>query len=105
MAGTIDIFERCYPGLEIREGALWLNPVLPDELTKISFQVNYRGHLLTVEIDHDVVTIESPESPSSPVFVQISGERLTVAPGEKVVHLLSKGAGSSVQSPAHPKSG
>jgi HAD superfamily hydrolase (TIGR01509 family) len=32
MAGTVDIFERCYPGLEMRADALWLNPALPEEL-------------------------------------------------------------------------
>ena len=86
MAGTIDIFERCYPGLEIREGALWLNPSLPDELTTVAFRVDYLGHLLDIEIGHEVVTIESPASPSSPVHLRIAGERLIVPAGVKVVH-------------------
>jgi trehalose/maltose hydrolase-like predicted phosphorylase len=89
MAGTIDIFERCYPGLEIREDALWLNPALPEELRSIAFRVNYRGHLLSIGVDHDAVTMESPESPASPVSVRISGEHFSVPAGEKVVHRLA----------------
>ena len=86
MAGTIDIFERCYPGLEIREGALWLNPSLPDELTAVAFRVDYLGHLLDIEIGNEAVTIESPASPSPPVHLRIAGERLIVPAGAKVVH-------------------
>ncbi|MBV9169456.1 MAG: glycoside hydrolase family 65 protein, partial [Chloroflexi bacterium] len=29
MAGTLDIVQRCYTGLEARDGILWLNPQLP----------------------------------------------------------------------------
>jgi HAD superfamily hydrolase (TIGR01509 family) len=89
MAGTIDIFERCYPGLEIREGALWLNPSLPDELTTVAFRVDYLSHLLEIKIGHEVVTIESPASPSPPVQVRIAGELLIVPAGAKVVHALT----------------
>jgi HAD superfamily hydrolase (TIGR01509 family) len=94
MAGTIDIFERCYTGLEIREGTLWLNPTLPDELTSIAFRVNFRGHLLSIDVDHDALRIESPESPSSPVPVRISGKLLTVPAGETVVHVLATAEGT-----------
>jgi trehalose 6-phosphate phosphatase len=32
MAGTVDLVQRCYTGLETREDVLWLNPSLPEGL-------------------------------------------------------------------------
>ena len=44
MAGTVDLVQRCYTGLETREDVLWLNPSLPEELDGLDFDVRYRGH-------------------------------------------------------------
>ena len=44
MAGTVDLAQRCYTGLEAREDVLWLNPSLPEELDGLDFDVRYRGH-------------------------------------------------------------
>ena len=44
MAGTLDLIQRCYTGIELRDDELWFNPVLPDELTRLSFLVRYRRH-------------------------------------------------------------
>lgn len=88
MAGTIDIFERCYPGLEIRSDALWLNPSLPEELRTVQFGVNYRGHLLRFQINQQTVTVTSPANPPTPVSVLVAGEPLLVQPGTHVLHEL-----------------
>ncbi|MEJ2637893.1 MAG: glycoside hydrolase family 65 protein, partial [Calditrichia bacterium] len=39
MAGTVDIVQRCYTGLVIRNNILWINPMLPKELTCIEREV------------------------------------------------------------------
>ena len=44
MAGTVDLAQRCYTGLEAREDVLWLNPSLPEELDGLDFDVRYRGN-------------------------------------------------------------
>src|SRR5215207_9992557 len=44
MAGTVDLVQLCYTGLETREDVLWLNPSLPGELDGLDFDVRYRGH-------------------------------------------------------------
>jgi trehalose/maltose hydrolase-like predicted phosphorylase len=44
MAGTVDIVQRCYTGLEIRDGVLWINPRLPRELRSLKMRIRYRGH-------------------------------------------------------------
>ncbi|MEQ9672570.1 glycosyl hydrolase family 65 protein [Coleofasciculus sp. G2-EDA-02] len=44
MAGTVDLMQRCYTGLDIRDQVLWLNPFLPKELSDIRLRLCYRGH-------------------------------------------------------------
>ena len=44
MAGTVDLILRCYTGLETRDDVLRLHPILPPELDRVQFQLNYRGH-------------------------------------------------------------
>jgi trehalose/maltose hydrolase-like predicted phosphorylase len=34
MAGTIDLIQRCYTGIEIRDQHLWINPALPGEMAR-----------------------------------------------------------------------
>jgi trehalose/maltose hydrolase-like predicted phosphorylase len=84
MAGTVDLFERCYPGLEVRSDALWLNPSLPEELASIAFQVQYRNRVLSLEIGHDKVSVEAPANPADPLTVLVSGEPRTIRPGERL---------------------
>jgi alpha,alpha-trehalase len=50
MAGTVDIVQRGYTGLEIRDGKLWFDPCLPDEVTRLRLQIHFRGRTLDVEI-------------------------------------------------------
>ena len=44
MAGTVDLVQRCYTGLETRQDVLWLNPSLHEKLDGLDFEVRYRGH-------------------------------------------------------------
>jgi len=40
MAGTIDIIQRCYTGLEARDDILYLNPSLPKELREVKLKLH-----------------------------------------------------------------
>jgi len=48
MAGTVDLVQRCYAGLETRGDTLWLNPCLPDDLKEVQFNVRYRQHWINL---------------------------------------------------------
>lgn len=48
MAGTVDVLQRCYTGLELREDVLWLNPRLPEGVRRLELLVRYRTHTLEV---------------------------------------------------------
>ena len=59
MAGTVDVLQRCYTGLELRDNVLWLTPRLPKSLQRLRLFVRYRGQSLTVEVDRDSVDVRA----------------------------------------------
>lgn len=62
MAGTVDIAQRCFTGIEIRRDVLWFNPLLPEELRQIEFRLRYRSHWLRVLVDHTCLKINIERS-------------------------------------------
>ncbi len=82
MAGTIDLLQRCYSGLETRDGTLHLNPRLPDELPRLRFEILYRGHRLELDISHDLLSVRSRPAAAPAVSINVGDELLTLAPGQ-----------------------
>jgi alpha,alpha-trehalase len=66
MAGTVDLLQRCYTGLELRGEVLWLNPRLPAPMRRLRLLVHYRGHTLELDITRERlrVTAERCAAPS-----------------------------------------
>lgn len=83
MAGTLDIIQRCYPGLEIREDTLWFNPHLPSDVSSISFHVRYRGHWIKLYIDHQKIRIHFDKGWSNPVTIGVKGEKFRFETNDK----------------------
>ncbi len=81
MAGTIDIAQRCYTGLEIRDDILFLNPLLPPELTTLEFELHHQGHSLTIAIDHERVRVSSAPCGAQPVRIGLREDVFELAPG------------------------
>lgn len=73
MAGTVDLIQRCYTGLEMREEALWLDPMLPDELQEVRLRVRYRGHWLRLRVQQESVTVQFEHGWSGPAKVGLQG--------------------------------
>ncbi len=73
MVGTLDLLQRCYTGLVIREDVLWLNPQLPTGLRRLAFTVLYRGQLVELEFEDESVTLTSQTSRGAPISVGIQG--------------------------------
>lgn len=69
MAGTVDLIQRCYTGIETRNDVLWLNPVLPEVLDELCLSFRYRGHFLKLLFSKDRVQIRSLGSPSPPIHL------------------------------------
>ena len=58
MAGTVDLLERGFTGLETRGDVLGFDPYLPDALSRMRFRLRYRRHTeIEVVIDHQTLTV------------------------------------------------
>jgi trehalose/maltose hydrolase-like predicted phosphorylase len=87
MAGTVDLVQRCYTGIETREDVLRLDPVLPAGLGGLSFQVRYRGHALHLEFSTRSITAHSEHDGAGSercVQLDVRGQRFELTPGQTV---------------------
>jgi alpha,alpha-trehalase len=83
MAGTIDLLQRGYTGLEARGDSLVLNPTLPEELRRLEFSVHYRRSWdIDVMIRDGVVRVRVPSSDAGGVVISCAGRSERIAPGE-----------------------
>jgi beta-phosphoglucomutase family hydrolase len=85
MAGTVDIVQRCYTGIVTRGDVLWINPCLPDALTRLSFHLQYRQQTVSLEITRRTVTISTADSAAGPIKVGFEGKTYELGPSERKV--------------------
>jgi alpha,alpha-trehalase len=90
MAGTVDLVQRCYTGLELRDDVLWLNPALPDELVAVQFRFRYRGHTLRLRVSHEEIEISSCRDGPHPIRVGLLGDVTDLREGETRMKKLKK---------------
>jgi trehalose/maltose hydrolase-like predicted phosphorylase len=82
MAGSVDLAQRCYTGLEAREDVLWLNPSLPEELDGLDFEVRYRGHWgVNLHVTAEALQVLVAGSNAAPLKVGFKGEVVEIEPG------------------------
>jgi len=61
MAGTVDLMQRGYTGIEVRDDVLWLNPCIPEELNSLVFRIAYRSHALELGMYRDRLRVSFHE--------------------------------------------
>ncbi|WP_018478094.1 glycoside hydrolase family 65 protein [Pontibacter roseus] len=83
MAGTVDLVQRGFTGLEIRDDVLWLNPVLPDEMPCLNLQLRYRGHWIALLLTDKKLTISIDRGWSKEVKIGVKGEVYAFRTGDK----------------------
>ncbi|TFC25648.1 beta-phosphoglucomutase family hydrolase [Cryobacterium sp. TMT1-3] len=82
MAGSIDMVTRCYTGLELRDGRLWLHPVLPPEVEQIDFTLYFQQQLVRVTVDSAVLRLSVYPGGAVPITVMVDGTAARLSPGE-----------------------
>jgi len=90
MAGTVDLVERGYLGLEIRDDALWFDPDLPSEVETLRYALLFRGHWIDVEVDGDRLSVGHRRSAAGAVTVGLGGKTELLKPGAKAVTTLDR---------------
>jgi len=89
MAGTVDLLQRGYTGLETRDDVLWLAPALPAGLKELRFTLRYRRHWgLDVRVTPDRVSVTAPPSDEAPIDIGLAGEVVELRAGESVERAL-----------------
>jgi alpha,alpha-trehalase len=81
MAGTLDLVQRCFLGLETRADVLHLDPALPLELKRVKVLIRYRRHRLEVEANHETLRVASEPVTAAPVTIAYRGSLRRLAPG------------------------
>jgi alpha,alpha-trehalase len=74
MAGTVDVLQRCYTGLELRGEVLWLNPRLPKPMRRLHLFVHYRGHSLALDITQDRLRVSAERCAAPSMKIGLRGQ-------------------------------
>jgi len=90
MAGTIDLIQRCYTGLETRKDTLRFNPALPEEVRELSFSILYRNHWLQVIITDKSLTVDSQRGNHGAITVEVDNNTRELEPGGTVEFSLNR---------------
>lgn len=90
MAGTVDIIQRCYAGIEPKGDILWLNPSLPDTLKKMRFHVHFRGHSLEIEMNHNKLKVTSKYSIARTIWLGFCNETYELNAGDVKIFSFNK---------------
>jgi trehalose/maltose hydrolase-like predicted phosphorylase len=89
MAGSLDLVQRCYSGIEVREDALWIKPDLPKNISSISFCIIYRRHWISLNFSSDKLTISFEEGWSNKVKIGINDKLYEFSKGEEREFILT----------------
>ena len=94
MAGTLDLLQRGFTGLETREDMLWLNPALPDALRAMRFRLRYRQHTeVEIAITRDSLTVGGSGRGAAVLPVRVGNEEYRLDPRGSLTVPLHHAAG------------
>jgi alpha,alpha-trehalase len=84
MAGTVDIIQRCYMGLEFHEDVLLLDPNIPRNLPRISMNIKYQGNWFGISTTQGIMTISCDQCEMPATKISFHGRLYSLKPGEVV---------------------
>jgi trehalose/maltose hydrolase-like predicted phosphorylase len=90
LAGAWIAIVEGFGGLRRSDGVLHLDPVLPDQISRLSFRLRWRGRRIQVDVDRQEVTCSLLGEQDAPVALSVCGEAVQVAPGRPVVRPLRR---------------
>ena len=84
MAGSVDLMQRCFSGLETRSNRIILSPNWPETLGVLAFPIHYRGLHLHVRISGKgaIISVDPRDVPG--VDVECHGRVQKLMPGSTV---------------------
>jgi trehalose/maltose hydrolase-like predicted phosphorylase len=91
MAGSVDLLQRCFTGLETRGGVLRFNPQWPEKLGTFSCRLRFRGNDIIVWISATFLRVSAVSGDVPEIQVGCGGQWLPLRPGESVEFELQPG--------------
>src|SRR5690606_38573437 len=88
MAGTVDIVQRGYSGLEVEDGGLRFDPCLPTELRHLRMNIRFRNHILMLDMNHERLIVRSAEGSAAPLRLACGEAVEQIRCGEKKTFAL-----------------
>ena len=84
MAGSVDLLQRCFTGLETRDDRLILAPQWPKSLGPIGFAFVYRRQRLHLRVSGRAGKLTSEAGNTGPVLVECRGRVQQLPPGHTI---------------------
>ncbi|BBX03902.1 trehalose-phosphatase [Mycolicibacterium moriokaense] len=81
MAGSVDLIQRCFTGLETRGDRMVLSPHWPDSLGALGFPVHYRGHHVYIRVSGKGAEVSVDPCDVPPVVIECRGRVEQLRPG------------------------
>jgi alpha,alpha-trehalase len=82
MAGTVDILQRCYTGMEFCNEMLYLNPRIPEGLQRLMLKIKYRGNWFDINITPEGLAITSSRYRDRIEKICFRGKIYEIKPGD-----------------------
>jgi len=90
MAGTVDLMQRGYVGIETRGDQLRFNPCLPRELRRLQMRLRYRGLSLELEVTPSRLSVTCVQCGCEPVKIRCRNDESTITGGQTLVWNLTR---------------
>jgi trehalose/maltose hydrolase-like predicted phosphorylase len=84
MAGSVDLMQRCFTGIETRGGRIILSPHWPETLGVLAFPILYRGLHLHLRVSGKGAIISVDPRDAHGVEVECRGRVVQLTPGTTV---------------------
>ena len=84
MAGTVDLMQRCFTGLETRSNRIILSPHWPEALGVLAIPIHYRGLHLHLRVSGKGVIISVDPRDAAAIEVECHGRVVELMPGTTV---------------------
>lgn len=88
MAGTIDLLQRCYGGVSVHDGHLWVDPRLPDTIGEIRFDIRFRGAWIQMHVRPGSVGVKLVEGWRDTLELHVRGQPYIIGRGEERILAL-----------------
>jgi trehalose/maltose hydrolase-like predicted phosphorylase len=93
MSGTLDLIQRSFVGCEIRDGALYFDPKLPDRLEGLSFLMQFHRTPIRVTLEGgELMVAVDAEGFSRPIQVGVGDEVCELRAGDRCSFQLGEQA-------------